>query len=245
MDQVSLSAEHRQGSGTRPSRRLRAEGGIPGVLYGRGLDSTPLTVDRRDLYAALHTEAGTNALINLEVGADKYLTVARELQRHPVRGDIIHLDFIRIVLDEKITAEVGIDYMGEPEGAKEGGILETIRTSVMISALPTDIPASIQMDISALEVGMTLSAADLPVIEGVEYLEDSEAPLVNVIIPRILEVEAPEVELDEDGVPIVPVELDEDGVPIEVELDEDGNPIVAEEAEASGEGEGSSTDSSS
>ena len=245
MDQVSLSAEHRQGSGTRPSRRLRAKGGIPGVLYGRGLDSTPLTVDRRDLYAALHTEAGTNALINLEVGADKYLTVARELQRHPVRGDIIHLDFIRIVLDEKITAEVGIDYMGEPEGAKEGGILETIRTSVMISALPTDIPASIQLDISALEVGMTLSAADLPVIEGVEYLEDSEAPLVNVIIPRILEVEAPEVELDEEGMPIVPVELDEDGMPIEVELDEDGNPIVAEEAEASGEGEGSSTDSSS
>ncbi len=245
MDQVSLSAEPRQGSGTRPSRRLRAEGGVPGVLYGRGLDSTPLTVDRRDLYAALHTEAGTNALINLEVGADKYLTVARELQRHPVRGDIIHLDFIRIVLDEKITAEVGIDYMGEPEGAKEGGILETIRTSVTISALPTDIPASIHLDISALEVGDTLSAADLPVIEGVEYLEDSEAPLVNVIIPRILEVEAPEVELDEEGMPIVPVELDEDGVPIEVELDEDGNPIVAEEAEASGEGEGSSTDSSS
>ncbi len=245
MDQVSLSAEHRQGSGTRPSRRLRAEGGVPGVLYGRGLDSTPLTVDRRDLYAALHTDAGTNALINLEVGTDKYLTVARELQRHPVRGDIIHLDFIRIALDEKITAEVGIDYMGEPEGAKEGGILETIRTSVMISALPTDIPASIQLDISALEVGDTLSAADLPVIEGVEYLEDSEAPLVNVIIPRILEVEAPEVELDEEGMPIVPVELDEDGVPIEVELDEDGNPIVAEEAEASGEGEGSSTDSSS
>ena len=246
MDQVSLSAEHRQGSGTRPSRRLRAEGGVPGVLYGRGLDSTPLTVDRRELYAALHTEAGTNALINLEVGGDKYLTVARELQRHPVRGEIIHLDFISIALDQKITAEVGIDYMGEPEGAKEGGILETIRTSVMISALPTEIPASIQMDISALEVGDTLSAADLPVIEGVEYLEDMEGPLVNVIIPRILEVEAPEVELDEDGMPIVPVELDEDGMPIEVELDEDGKPIVAEgEAATSEEDQGSSTDSSS
>ena len=245
MDQVSLSAEHRQESGTRPSRRLRAEGGIPGVLYGRGLDSTPLMVDRRELYSALHTEAGTNALINLEVGGDKYLTVARELQRHPVRGDIIHLDFIRIVLDEKITAEVGIEYMGEPEGAKEGGILETIRTSVPISAFPTDIPASIQLDISALEVGMTLSAADLPVIEGVEYLVDSEAPLVNVIIPRILEVEAPEVELDEEGLPIVPVELDEDGVPIEVELDEDGKPIVAEEAATSEEEQDSSSGSSS
>jgi len=226
MDQVSLSAERREGSGTRPSRRLRAEGGVPGVLYGRGLDNTPLTVDRRDLYTALRTEAGTNALINLEVGGNKYLTVARELQRHPVRGDIIHLDFISISLEEKITAEVGIDYTGEPEGAKEGGILETIRTSVMLSALPTEIPASIQIDISALEVGMTLTTVDLPEIEGVEYLEDEETPLVNVIIPRILEVEAPEVELDEDGMPIVPVELDEDGMPIEpVELDEDGMPI--------------------
>ena len=226
MDQVSLSAERREGSGTRTSRRLRAEGGVPGVLYGRGLDNTPLTVDRRDLYTALRTEAGTNALINLEVGSDKYLTVARELQRHPVRGDIIHLDFISISLEEKITAEVGIDYTGEPEGAKDGGILETIRTSVMLSALPTEIPASIQIDISALEVGMTLTTVDLPEIEGVEYLEDEETPLVNVIIPRILEVEAPEVELDEDGMPIVPVELDEDGMPIEpVELDEDGMPI--------------------
>ena len=219
MDQVSLSAERREGSGTRPSRRLRAEGGVPGVLYGRGLDNTPLTVDRRDLYTALRTEAGTNALINLEVGSDKYLTVARELQRHPVRGDIIHLDFISISLEEKITAEVGIDYTGEPEGAKDGGILETIRTSVMLSALPTEIPASIQIDISALEVGMTLTTVDLPEIEGVEYLEDEETPLVNVIIPRILEVEAPEVELDEDGMPIVPVELDEDGMPIEPATD--------------------------
>ena len=220
MDQVSLRAERRQGSGTRPSRRLRRTGAVPGVLYGRGLDSTPLTVDRRDLYAALHTEAGTNALISLEVGSDKYITVARELQRHPVRGDIIHLDFINIALDEKITAEVGIDYTGEPEGAKEGGILETIRTSVTLLALPTEVPRSIEIDITALEVGMTLTAADLPVIEGVEYLEDEEAPLVNVIIPRILEVEEPEVELDEDGMPIE-VELDEDGVPIETS-DEEG-----------------------
>ncbi len=232
MDQVSLRAERREGSGTRPSRRLRAEGGVPGVLYGRGLDSTPLTVDRRELYSALHTEAGTNALINLEVGSDKFLTVARELQRHPVRGEIIHLDFISIALDEKINAEVGIEYLGEPEGAKEGGILETLRTSVMLLALPTEIPSSIPLDISALEVGMTLTAADLPVIEGVEYLEDEVTPLVNVIIPRILEVEEPEVELDEDGMPIVPVELDEDGMPIE--------PVEGEgDAEAGDTGESS------
>ncbi len=80
MDQVSLGAQRREGSGTRPSRRLRAEGGIPGVLYGRGLQNIPLTVDKRELYAALHTDAGTNALINLDVGGEKYITVARELR---------------------------------------------------------------------------------------------------------------------------------------------------------------------
>ena len=125
MEQVSLRAESREAAGSGPARRLRAEGDVPAVLYGRGLDSTPLSVNRRDLYSALHTEAGTNALINLEVGSDKFLTIARELQRHPVRGEIIHLDFINISLDEEITAEVAIEYVGEPAGATEGGIVET------------------------------------------------------------------------------------------------------------------------
>jgi large subunit ribosomal protein L25 len=210
MEQVNLRAERRQGAGTRPSRRLRAEGDIPAVLYGRGLDSTPLTVSKRDLYSVLHTDAGTNALINLEVGSDKFLTVARELQRHPVRGEIIHLDFINISLTEKIHAEVGIEFLGEPAGTKDGGIVDTIRNSVMISALPMEIPAHIQLDISALEVGETLTVASLPVIEGVEYLEDDESPLVSVVIPRILEVEPVAEVLGEDGEPLVSTDEESD-----------------------------------
>jgi large subunit ribosomal protein L25 len=208
MEQVSLRAERREAAGTGPARRLRDEGGVPAVLYGRGLDSTPLSVSRRDLYAALHTEAGTNALINLEVGSDKYLTIARELQRHPVRGEIIHLDFINISLDEEITAEVAIEYLGEPAGVAEGGIVETIKTSVMVSALPMSIPSGVQIDISALNVGDTLTAAELPAMEGVEYLEDEDSPLVTVVVPRIVE-ETVVVELDEDGMPIEPVEGEE------------------------------------
>ncbi len=209
MEQVSLRAEPRAEAGTRPSRRLRGDGAVPAVLYGRGLDATPLSVDRRDLYAALRTEAGTNALINLEVAGDKYLTVARELQRHPVRGELIHLDFINISLDEKISAEVGIEFMGEPEGTKEGGIVETIRTSVMISALPMEIPGSIEIDITDMNVGDTLMLGDLPDLEGVEYLDDPEAPLVTVVIPRVVEETVAEVELDEDGMPIEVAEGEE------------------------------------
>lgn len=239
MEQVSLRAERREAAGTGPARRLRDEGDIPAVLYGRGMDSTPLRVSRRDLYTALHTDAGTNALINLEVGSDKFLTIARELQRHPVRGEIMHLDFISISLDVKITAEVAIDYQGEPKGVEEGGVVETIRTSVMVSALPMEIPSSVAVDISEMGVNDTLTAAQLPELDGVEYLEDMEQPLVTVVIPRLFEEPelAEEVLLDEDGMPI----LGEDGEPIEV--GEDGEPVEgAEDAEGDAAGGGDSED---
>jgi large subunit ribosomal protein L25 len=195
MDQVSLSAEQRDLIGTRPAKRLRGGGKVPAVLYGRGLDPQTLTVDRRDLYAALHTEAGSNALINLAVEGNKkpYLTVAREIQRHPVRGEIAHLDFISISLDEKITAEVGIEFLGTPMSVREeGALVETIRNSVTVEAFPLDIPAHIQLDISEMALNDTLKVVDLPAVENVEYLDDPEASIVTVIIPRIIEPEEPE-----------------------------------------------------
>jgi large subunit ribosomal protein L25 len=195
MDQVSLQAEPRDIVGSRPARRLRRTGKVPAILYGRGLDPMNLTVDRRDLYAALHTEAGSNALINLEVEGTKkpYLTVAREIQRHPVRGEIDHLDFISISLEERITADVGIEFLGVPISVREeGALVETIRNSVTVEALPLDIPASIPLDISEMALNDTLKVADLPAIEGVEYQDDPDASVVTVIIPRIIEPEEPE-----------------------------------------------------
>lgn len=206
MDQVSLRAEPRTVAGTRPSKRLRGAGKVPAILYGRGLDPQSLVVDRRELYAALHTEAGSNALINLEVEGTKqpYLTVAREIQRHPVRGEVAHLDFISISLDVKIHAEVGIEFQGVPGPVRtEGALVETIRNSVLVEALPLEIPAHIQLDISAMEVGDTLKVSDLGAIEGVEYLDDEDAAIVTVIIPRIVEeevVEPEEVEGEGEGV---------------------------------------------
>jgi large subunit ribosomal protein L25 len=195
MEQVSLRAEPRDADGSRAARRLRREGTVPAVLYGRGLDPLTLAVDRRELYGVLHTESGTNALINLEVEGTKkpFLTVAREIQRHPVKGEIAHLDFISISLDEKITATVAIEFIGTPFGVTEqGGIVETIRSSVEVEALPLDIPSQVSVDISHLDLGTTLKVEDLPDLEGVEYLEEPDADLVTVVIPRILEVEEPE-----------------------------------------------------
>ena len=193
MDQVSLRAEQRTEFGSRVGRRLRRAGAVPAVVYGRGLDPVNVAVDRRELHAALHTEAGSNALINLEVTGTKkpILTVAREVQRHPVRGDISHLDFISISLDEEIHAEVALDFVGVPIGVKrDAGIVETIRISVNVSALPLDIPGHITFDISELEVGSNVRVADLPAIKGVTYLDEPETDLVAVIIPRVI-VEEP------------------------------------------------------
>ncbi len=212
MAQVTLRAQPRVVFGTRPSRRLRREGLVPATVYGRGADSVSITVNGRELYSALHTDAGRNALLNVEIeGGDTVLAVAREVQRHPVRGDVIHLDLIQISLDEKIEAEVGVEYVGTPQGVRDdGGFVEAIATTVNIAALPTAIPSSIVVDIDHMLTGDTMKLSDLPEIEGVEYLDDEDRPLVTVLLPRVEEEPEEElIEYDEDGEPILPVEAEE------------------------------------
>jgi large subunit ribosomal protein L25 len=191
MEQVSLRGDTGRALGSRQSRRLRRDGRVPAVVYGHGLQALSVGVDRRDLHAALHTEAGLNALINLQVEGDEYLTVAREVQRHPVRGDIVHLDFIRISLDETIEAEVPIEFIGVPVGVREGkGIVETPHASVLVSALPTDIPSHVTLDITALKVGDSARVSDLPEIPGVVYVNEPEYLLLMVTVPAAAQVEA-------------------------------------------------------
>jgi len=163
---------------------------VPAIVYGRGLEPTAVAVGARELLAALRTEAGLNAIIEIEVdGAPKVLTVAREIQRDAVRGDITHLDFIKVSLDVAITADVSIDFVGTPAGMKDGGIVDTIETTVQIQALPMSIPTSIELDVSDLHIGDHRRVADLPEIDGVIYLDDPDKPLVTVLVPRIEEVE--------------------------------------------------------
>jgi large subunit ribosomal protein L25 len=190
MEQVTLRGETGRVLGSRSSRRLRRDGRVPAVVYGHGLTALSVAVDRRDLYTALHTEAGLNALINLQVEGEDYLTVAREVQRHPVRGDIVHLDFIRISLDENIEAEVPVEFTGIPIGVREQkGIVETVHASVVVSCLPTAIPSHITIDISELRVGDSARVADLPELPGVTYVTDSDHLLVMCVIPAAAQVE--------------------------------------------------------
>ncbi len=204
MQQETLQATKRVESGSRAARRLRRDGRVPGVVYGTTVDTQPVHVSSRDLYAVLHTEAGLNAIIELDVDGEPVLTVAREVQRHPVRGEIEHLDFIEVRMDQEIQAEVGVVYTGTPVGVRdEGGIVETIENSVTISALPTAIPSSIEVAIDHLSIGDTLKGADLPAIDGVTYDIDEEAPLLTVVVPAAIVEEPTEALLGEDGEPIV------------------------------------------
>lgn len=203
MDQVKLSGAERDAGGSRSARRLRRQGQVPAIVYGRGESAFAVAINARELDAALHTEAGTNALIDLNVNDSAHLTVAREIQRHPVRGDIIHLDFVKISLAEKIEAEVALEAEGIPFGVREdGGILETVRAFVIVEALPTEIPSSILADIDGLRIGESFSVSDLVAVEGVEFLDDPDTTLYTVVAPRVEEEVAVEVLLDEEGLPI-------------------------------------------
>ncbi|MCZ6462657.1 MAG: 50S ribosomal protein L25 [Actinobacteria bacterium] len=223
MDQETLPARKRATSGTRPARRMRREGRIPAVVYGTGLETMSISIDRRELDATLRTEAGLNALINVVVeDGGEVLAVAREIQRDPVRGTITHVDLIKVSLDIEIEAEVALAYVGVPLGVREEeGFIEAIETTVAILALPTAIPSSIEVDISHLGIGDSLKVSDLAVIEGVTYTTDADRPLVTVLLPVI--EEEPEVEVLEGE---------------ELEEGEEGEPVEGEEgAEAADGGE--------
>lgn len=200
MQQETLSATKRTTQGTRASKRLRRGGRIPGIVYGTDIaDAHAIHVAQRDLAAVLRTEAGLNAIIEVDVEGEQILTVAREIQRDPIRGEITHLDFIQVSLDTEIEADVHVEYTGTPHGVlEEEGIAETLSASVTISALPNAIPTSIEVDIAHLGLHDTLTVADLPTIDGVTYLADEDYPLLTVVTPAAEIVEEVVVEEGEE-----------------------------------------------
>ena len=196
--ETNLKAIVREGIGSSESKRLRKDGNIPAVVYGLGMDPLSVSVNAREFRNALKTEAGTNVIINLEVGSDNYTALAREIQKHPYRDEYLHIDLIQIDLTQTVEADVQIDFVGIPVGVKEeGGLVQTINSSISISALPSNIPTSIELDISALNVGENLTATDVNLPEGVELAnEDDESLLVTITLPRAA---VEEEDLDELG----------------------------------------------
>jgi large subunit ribosomal protein L25 len=197
MSQVTLRAEGGRTPGSPESRRIRRTGNVPAVVYGHGTESRPITVDAHDLQLALHTEAGANALINLEIdGGKPVLTMARVVDKHPFRNEYRHVDFVAISLDEKLSFEIPIHFEGTPIGVIEGGVFSPRRTTVEVLTLASTIPDFVELDVSGVQLGDSLRIGDLPQLEGVEYPEDPEAVVMSVTVPAAeIEEEPEEVEL--------------------------------------------------
>jgi large subunit ribosomal protein L25 len=185
MSEVTLTASTGRETGTRPSRRLRREGLVPAVLYGEGKDAISVAVDYKELRRALSTDAGQNALITLTVDGSSYLTVVKDLQRHPVRREVTHIDFLTVDPDATIEVEVPIHLVGEAkEVTQAGGITEQRLMALKVLVKPDSIPDGIEADITDLTLTTTITAADLPLPAGVELVTDPDQAIVTAELTR-------------------------------------------------------------
>ena len=180
-----LTAETGRERGTRPSRRLRRTGRVPAVVYGMGDNPIQVSVDRADLRGALSTDAGLNALITLEVDGDRQLSIVKDLQRHPVRRDVLHVDFLRINPDLEVEMEVPLLLVGEAKKVTQAsGMVDQVMHSVPLLAKPADIPVEVTADVSDLEVGSSLRVSDIALPAGVTAAGDPDATFAVGLITR-------------------------------------------------------------
>ena len=192
MAEITLTATPRPPQGTSTARRLRNEGKVPGVVYGLGGDPVTLTVEWRELRAALVTEQGLNAVIHLEVDGERTPTLVKEIQRHPVRRNVLHVDFIRVDLNKPVDVDVPIHLEGEAEAvAREGGVIDQTLTALAIHAKPSDIPAGLSVDISDLEIGGSKHVSDIVLPEGVTTSVEPEETVVTASF-QVVEIPEPE-----------------------------------------------------
>ena len=185
MEEILLSANTTREIGSSSSRRVRKDGIIPGVLYGLNEETVALSVDWPDLRRALTTDSGINAIIQLEIDGKKQMTIVKDIQRHPVRRDVLHVDFLRIDPNENVTVDIPLVMVGEArEVSAADGMVDQNMFSLTVSAPPDRIPTEIEVDISSLTVGDSVSVGDLNLPEGVTTEGDPEEPIAVGMITR-------------------------------------------------------------
>ncbi|MGH2629552.1 MAG: 50S ribosomal protein L25 [Actinomycetota bacterium] len=229
--ETKLTAERRSDAGKGVARKLRAAGKIPAVLYGQGVDTTPLTVDSRDLTHLLHGSAGSNVLVDLVVDGEEHLAIPREIQRDHIRSRFVHVDFLAVSRTQTITVSVPVHETGDAAGVKEGGVVEHHLREVQIECLPQDVPDELVIDITHVELGEMVHVSDLEAPAGVTILTNPEDAILSVITPALLRVEADLTVPGEEGIE-VPVEAEAEG---EVEGEEAAGAAEGEVTPAEGE----------
>jgi large subunit ribosomal protein L25 len=198
-ERVKLVVSERTILGSAESRRLRRQGAIPGILYGR---ATPIaiSVGERDLRAALTTTAGSHAVLDVAIGGGSaHSAILKEFQRDKVRGTITHVDLQEVRLDQPIQTAVALTLVGESAGVKEGGVLTQVATEVNIEALPLEVPQHLEIDVTELRIGDTLRLSELAVPAGVTVLDDLEETVIATVVHQRTEEELAELEEDAEA----------------------------------------------
>jgi large subunit ribosomal protein L25 len=195
-NQVSLKAARRTATGRNAVKKVKAAQAVPAILYGTGIEPTPLQLERRAIDNLLSHAVGENILVNLEIEdggkAAARLALINEVQHHPVNRTILHVDFKAVSVNKALVAEVVIEPLGEAAGVKTGGgLLEQSLRSIEVECLPKDLPGIISVDVSGLELGQSLHVSDLPQLAGVKYKADPELTVFLVSEPKTTEEAAP------------------------------------------------------
>ena len=217
MQKIQLQANIRKEINKRSTKELRKQGCIPGVLYGHGIKTLNLAVEQKRFEQMIKKMHGENVLISLSIdsnGSSKQETVMiRNIQYHPVSDGLLHIDFYKILLHEKITTRINIILTGEAPGVKEGGVLDHSMRDVEVRCLPDKIPGHFEVDVAQLEIGSSIHIRDLSIPEDVEVLADPDQAVVSIVPPTIIKEE--EVSVEEE-----PEVIEEGKEEVEVEASE-------------------------
>jgi large subunit ribosomal protein L25 len=211
-----LIAEFRQDQGKGASRRLRLQGKVPAIIYGGGREPRSLSFDHNKLLRQMDNEAFYSSILNVKVGDNSQAAIVKDVQRHPAKRQVLHIDLQRILEDEEIRMNIPLHFLGEETapGIKAGGSVARLMSEVEITCLPRNLPEYLEVDISGMELDDMLHLSDLKVPEGVEIVElshgdenDHDQPIVAIHVIKVVEVEEPEA--DEEASAEVPTVADD------------------------------------
>jgi large subunit ribosomal protein L25 len=185
MPEIIVSAQNRTEKGKNVNRRLRAQGLIPGVLYGAKKDAVPVAVSPKEIGSILRSASGENTLFDLDLGGSRRKVILKEFQVEPIKGRLLHADFYEVALDKTLQVDVHVEVHGVPVGVKvQGGVLDIVTRELRVECLPADIPEKFTVDVSDLEMGKHIRVSDLKIPENVKVLTHSDVVVVHVVAPR-------------------------------------------------------------
>ena len=197
MATANLNAKARTDRGKGVARKLRQSGQIPAIIYGHSREPQSLTIDTRELERLLERVAAASTVIDLSIDGRSARTLIREIQRHPVKRSILHVDFQELVAGEKVTVSIPLVFTGSAQGVRDGGILDQVMHELTIRVDPSNIPNHVDVDVTPLVIGHSIHVSELQIPEGVEVLDDEDATVCTVSAPRASETPAA-------GVAVVP-----------------------------------------